>query len=89
MNLFQFFEAQIHLSNRMGSPMKTVKRLSLVLGALMAVSLWVPSAEAQYTPGGPTYKDFAMANGWLLVSTNGDKTGPQIVSQVMTLTMTG
>ena len=44
--------------------MKKIDRLFTVILALTALSILAPSARAQYIPGGPTYKDFAQANGW-------------------------
>ena len=44
--------------------MKNVRSLCILLAAWAAFSVFAPDAAAQYIPGGPTYRDFAQANGW-------------------------
>lgn len=54
--------------------MKKFRSLFIVMAALATLSLLAPTAVAQHIAGGPTYKDFAIANGWLSVNVDGDET---------------
>lgn len=54
---------------RKESIMKNVRSLCILLAAWAAFSVFAPDAAAQYIPGGPTYRDFAQANGWYTPAT--------------------
>ena len=74
MRLCSIFQMPFLSSIAKENSMKKVTGWSVLAAGWLALSAFVPSAQAQYIPDGPTYKDFAMANGWLLISTNGDET---------------
>jgi len=74
MNLPQIFQLPVILFNRKVNPMKKISSLFIMVVALMFLFMLVPSSMAQYIPGGPTYKDFATANGWLSVDVDGKET---------------
>ena len=46
------------------SSMRKTHSLFILAVALVALAIFAPSVQAQYIAGGPTYKDFATANGW-------------------------
>ena len=54
--------------------MKKPHRWFVFVLALVGLAMMTPGALAQYTPGGPTYKDFAAANGWYSVDADGAET---------------
>jgi len=54
--------------------MKKPHRWFVFVLALVGLAMMTPGALAQYTPGGPTYKDFAAANGWYSVDADGKET---------------
>jgi hypothetical protein len=56
------------------SSMKKPHRWFVFVLALVGLAMMTPGALAQYTPGGPTYKDFAAANGWYSVDADGRET---------------